>query len=522
MPIVYDEYVKAPGQEIEYTPEMIRELNKCDKDRLYFIKEHIKIVTGDYGVVKFKDYIFPFQEHLISDFINHRFTVNLCGRQQGKTTVVGAYVLSYACFESHKTIGIVSNKEASAKSFLSRIKYMYEQIPAHLKPGVIRWAEKSVEFDNHCKIMIAATSKDSFRGEPINCITGNAKICFISDCGKIFYTSMEKAASSEYNKINYKKDECIITAKGKKFYTVYKTTNKINNKIYIGFHSTNDLSDGYLGSGKILKSAVEKYGVENFEKEYISIFDNKEDVELLENNKETLSKRCSILTKEGFKTFDGFIKNGKSSDIVNLELSNNEILECTKDHKIGINNDYKKSDDLNINDTLYNDIKILDKYYSYEEVDVYDAINVEDTNSFIANGIDVHNCLVADELGFVDPPWKAEEFWKSNYPTISASNTSKIIIISTPNGLYNLFHRIYQNAKEGKNTFKHNKFDWRAVPTRTKEWAEQEKKNLGKLQFEQEYGCIFGDTYVTIKNKMTGDIKNITIEELYKEICYDW
>jgi hypothetical protein len=284
MPIVYDDYVKAPNQEIEYTPEMIRKLNKCDKDRLYFVKEYIKIVTGDYGVVKFGDYMFPFQEHLINDFINYRFTVNLCGRQQGKTTVVGAYVLSYACFESHKTIGIVSNKEASAKSFLSRIKYMYEQIPSFLKPGVLRWAEKSVEFDNHCKIMIAATSKDSFRGEPINCITGNAKICFISDCGKIFYTSMEKATSSKYNKINYKKDGYMRTVKDKKFYTVYKTTNKINNKIYIGFHSTNDLSDGYLGSGKILKRAIEKYGVENFEKEYIDIFDNKEDAELLERN----------------------------------------------------------------------------------------------------------------------------------------------------------------------------------------------------------------------------------------------
>jgi len=289
MPVSYDNFVKAPNLEIEYTPKMIKELSKCKKNRLYFIKEYIKIVTGDHGVVKFADYMFPFQEHLIKDFLKHRFTVNLCGRQQGKTTVVGAYVLSYACFESHKTIGIVSNKEDSAKSFLARIKYMYEQLPAYLKPGVIRWAEKSVEFDNHCKIMIAATSKDSFRGEPINCLTGDAKVCYINDNDELFYTTIQKATSSEtkYNQIFNINDEGIEFMKisdSKKYYTVYKVTNKINNMIYVGFHSTDDLDDGYLGSGKYLKRAVEKYGPESFIKEYIEIFDNKIDAELLEKS----------------------------------------------------------------------------------------------------------------------------------------------------------------------------------------------------------------------------------------------
>jgi len=52
-------------------------------------------------------------------------------------------------------------------------------------------------------------------------------------------------------------------------YTVYKITNKINNKEYTGAHKTSDLDDGYLGSGKYLKNALNKYGKYNFKKDII-------------------------------------------------------------------------------------------------------------------------------------------------------------------------------------------------------------------------------------------------------------
>lgn len=62
------------------------------------------------------------------------------------------------------------------------------------------------------------------------------------------------------------------------FYTIYKTTNKINGKIYIGKHVTADLDDGYLGSGKHLNRAIKKHGIENFVKEILQIFDNEVDM----------------------------------------------------------------------------------------------------------------------------------------------------------------------------------------------------------------------------------------------------
>lgn len=72
-------------------------------------------------------------------------------------------------------------------------------------------------------------------------------------------------------------------------YIVYKTTNQINGKFYIGTHKTEDLNDNYMGSGKYLQRAIQKYGVKNFKKEVLHLFDNPD---------EMFSKEAEIVTED--------------------------------------------------------------------------------------------------------------------------------------------------------------------------------------------------------------------------------
>ena len=62
------------------------------------------------------------------------------------------------------------------------------------------------------------------------------------------------------------------------FYLIYKTTNTIDGKYYIGCHQTTDINDGYYGSGKYLSRAIKKYGIESFHREILHICDTKEDM----------------------------------------------------------------------------------------------------------------------------------------------------------------------------------------------------------------------------------------------------
>jgi len=99
------------------------------------------------------------------------------------------------------------------------------------------------------------------------------------------------------------------------YYTIYKITNKTNGKYYIGKHQTKDLNDGYMGSGKLLRRAIKEYGIDNFTKEILFIFDNESDMNAKEKELVVISEESYNLCPGGHGGF-GYINENNLNGVM--------------------------------------------------------------------------------------------------------------------------------------------------------------------------------------------------------------
>ena len=99
------------------------------------------------------------------------------------------------------------------------------------------------------------------------------------------------------------------------------------------------------------------------------------------------------------------------------------------------------------------------------------------------------NIIFLDEFAFI-PNHIAEQFFASVYPTISSGKSTKVIIISTPNGM-NMFYKLWHDAELGRNEYTTTEVHWSQVPGRDEKWKEQTIANTSERQFTQEFECEF-------------------------------
>lgn len=124
--------------------------------------------------------------------------------------------------------------------------------------------------------------------------------------------------------------------------------------------------------------------------------------------------------------------------------------------------------------------------------------------------------LIIDEAAFID---KAEEIWTAAQMTLSTGGDC--IILSTPNGTGNLFHKLWVQAEDGEvvedlDRFNPIRIHWSRHPERDQQWRDSQTVLLGERMAAQE--CVTGDTVITVRNKLTGKIEDISIEALYNRM----
>lgn len=186
--------LKSSGVTINYTKDQFAELVKCHDDPVYLMKNYIKIVHLDRGLVNFEPY--EFQERLIRTMQRNRFVISKIGRQSGKSITSVAYFIHYLLFNDDVKVAILANKLATAREILSRFQKAYENLPKWLQQGVVEWNKSSVVLENGSKIIAAATSSSAIRGDSFNVIFLDEFAFISNNMAEEFFNSTYPTISS--------------------------------------------------------------------------------------------------------------------------------------------------------------------------------------------------------------------------------------------------------------------------------------------------------------------------------------
>ena len=190
--------LKKKNTQISFSKEMFEEYVKCANDPAYFAEKYIKIVHVDHGFIPIE--LYEYQEEIIEATKESRRVAVCTSRQAGKTTTAVVIILHYVLFNSYKTVALLANKGDSAREILYRVQLAFEALPAWLQQGVIEWNKGSVEFENGCKIIAAATSSSAIRGKSVSFLYID-ETAFVENWDEFFASVFPTISSGKTTKI---------------------------------------------------------------------------------------------------------------------------------------------------------------------------------------------------------------------------------------------------------------------------------------------------------------------------------
>ena len=177
----------------DWTEEQVGEYIRCQQDPFHFVREHIKIVSVDEGLIDFD--VRDYQKDMIDRFHNERFVICKMARQSGKSTTILAYLLHYILFNENVSVAVLANKKATAMELLGRLQLAHEHMPKWLQQGVLIWNKGNIELENGSKILASSTSGSAIRG-------GSFNIIFLDEFAFVPQNISEEFFSSVYPTIS--------------------------------------------------------------------------------------------------------------------------------------------------------------------------------------------------------------------------------------------------------------------------------------------------------------------------------
>lgn len=234
--------VKSAYSQVKYTSETFAEFQKCADTVTgpeYFLSKYMRIQHPTRGSIPLE--LYDFQEELLYNYHNFRYSINMLSRQMGKSTVAAGYLLWYAMFVPDSTILIASNKGANASEIMQRVRYAYENTPDHIRAGVVEYNKGSITFDNGSRIVGTTTTETTGRGMSISLVYLDEFAFVRNSIAKEFWTSLSPTLSTG--------GKCIITS----------TPNTDEDTFANIWHGANKLFDEYGNERDIGQNGFKSY-----------------------------------------------------------------------------------------------------------------------------------------------------------------------------------------------------------------------------------------------------------------------
>ena len=165
---------------------------KCAKDPVHFMRKYCYIQHPQRGRIQFN--LYPFQEKVLTLMRDNPYSIILKSRQLGISTLSAGYSLWLMIFHKDKNILCIATKQETAKNMVTKVKFMYENLPSWLKVDADENNKLNLRLRNGSQIKATSASSDAGRSEAVSLLLID-EAAFIDNIGEIWASAQQTLAT---------------------------------------------------------------------------------------------------------------------------------------------------------------------------------------------------------------------------------------------------------------------------------------------------------------------------------------
>ena len=169
-----------------------QEYLKCASDPVHFMKKYCFIQHPQRGRIQFS--LYPFQEKVLSLFQDNPYSIILKSRQLGISTLTAGFSLWMMVFNKDKNILCIATKQDTAKNMVTKVKFMYENLPSWLKVDSDENNKLTLRLKNGSQIKATSAASDAGRSEAVSLLLID-EAAFIENIGEIWASAQQTLAT---------------------------------------------------------------------------------------------------------------------------------------------------------------------------------------------------------------------------------------------------------------------------------------------------------------------------------------